>query len=172
METKKENFFTLSKDIEKIISQELKERKNHFLGFVVKILAIDCHPWNGVFELCFLVEGDPADKEYIGDWQFFQFTYNDSAGGWPAAQEIRKFIKDEWDLCFSKVENIGLDETNAERAKAKIVSDKIFKACAVALKSENVKLALSDYKTSSDFEFFIGNPDDPEGTNYCDIVSD
>ena len=156
--------YSFTNKLEEIIRRELLKRSDNFSDELISALAIDCHPWHGTIELCFLTPQDSVGKWHLADWKYFQFTDPEACGGWEEAQELCLLMQEEWEACFCD------GDSEHERAQAKLVAEKFFRCCAAALKSDGVQRALKCYKSTNDFEVWVGDPDDPSDRNYCDIV--
>ncbi|HEY9692851.1 MAG TPA: hypothetical protein V6D15_11630 [Oculatellaceae cyanobacterium] len=149
--------------LEEIIGRELRERADDFSGELISAPAIDCHPWHGSIDLCFLTPQDSMGKWHLADWKYFQFTDPNASGGWEETQGLGLLMREEWEACFRD------GDSECEGAQAELIADKFFTCCAAALKSAGVQQALTYYKLTNDFEVWVGSPDDPSDRNYCDI---
>jgi len=140
-----------------IISTELISKQDLFKNETIVGLALDCHPWHPVMELCLLTNNEQDQKAVkdwgkwsLADWKYFQFSRTEAGDDWIAAEHLVKQMAEYY--------------SSGNGEEAKIV---IFKACAEALNSEFVKEAMQLYSLDKEFEFFIADPDDPDANNYC-----
>lgn len=147
------------------IATELIDRSEQFASHTIRALAIDCHPWHQVLELCFCCELDQAatskyGKWCLADWKFFQFTRTPEGDEWPASRDICAAM---FDYCETNLPDDDEDEYGRR-------TELMFRICANALNSESVKTALRSYKLSEDFELGVRHPDNPQ-LNLCAVSS-
>ncbi len=141
-----------------IIAKELITCARRFASNKIRGLAIDCHPWHKVLELCLCTDLDDQfieenGKWWLADWRYFQFTRTVEGNKWPATQALCEAM---FDYCE---ENNSQDDF--ERRTGLVV-----RICAQALLSPTVKEAIKNYDLADDFEFFVSHPDELE-ENLC-----
>ena len=142
-----------SQELGALIALELTQRHGEFRDFAIRALAIDCHPWNGVLELCLLTDKDKNGITDMAEWKYFQFTDPQMGGGWVQARPLKKLMQRYW-------------EESVDSGLASETTEVIMRACAVALRSKPVEQALKLFRRSVDFELWLADPDDPT-QNYC-----
>ena len=114
------------------------------------MLAVDCHPWDGILELSLLtlkeVQEDKLlfDVEEMAAWTFFQFSK--SLSSWEPSIKLAKEMQSSYSNASDK----------------KTLAKEAFILCAKAMRSPSVEQALSDLKKSSDFKISVANPDTGE----------
>ncbi len=149
--------------LEHVLSTELKNQASKFAAHKIRGLAIDCHPWHQVVELCICTELDNEVVEKYGkwclaDWKYFQFTRTSEGDEWPATRDT---CQEMFDYCEN---NLPEDDPKEYGRR----TDLMFRICAQALAGGSVKNALQGYNLAEDFELFVRHPDKPDA-NYCEI---
>jgi hypothetical protein len=145
------------------IASELDSRREQFANNTISGLAIDCHPWHKVLELCFCSELDEVavakhGKWCLADWRFFQFTRTPAGDEWPASRDICEAM---FEYCENDLPDTDPDEYGRRTTL-------MFQVCADALNSEAVKSALKNYNLSGDFELYVRHPDTSK-LNLCAV---
>lgn len=143
-------------ELAKTIAQALDKNMARFAGASVRGLAIDCHPWHRVLELCLCTDADEV-KWDLADWKHFQFTRTPDGDKWPETVA----------LCQAMFDYCEADDDEDYQEKTTLM----IQVCAQALLSSAVKKALKDYKLADDFELFVSHPDDPD-ENLCETESE
>jgi hypothetical protein len=111
------------------------------------MLAVDCHPWNGLVGLAILTASEVAQNPALADpaemaaWRHYDFSQELTA--WQSAAVLASEMKDAY---------YAGDRPN--------VADAFMAACADALSSPQVAEALELLGRSNDFRLSVAHPDD------------
>jgi hypothetical protein len=150
-----------------LIATALKKYAPQLRGRSIRALAIDCHPWHRVLELCLCTELDDEKiaqwgKWCLAYWKYFQFTRTPKGNNWPESVPICDAM---YEYCEGgppgqEKDPPGLDEYETRTWL-------MIKVCAQALLSDVVSDVLKDFKLAKDFELFVSHPDDGWDRNLC-----
>lgn len=149
---------TFTNELTTALAYELKFWHHRLYSEQIRAFNLGCYPWHGYLELSFLTDneyfGNRADAKYIiGDWRWYDFTSGWNYK-WARAEELA-----EW---MTKYYNDSEDGIKA--------ADELFRACAKAVTSPQVKAELQKYNLTEDFEISVFNGDEARPQkNYCDL---
>ncbi|MFN3651502.1 MAG: hypothetical protein ACK47B_18155 [Armatimonadota bacterium] len=146
-----------ARELSRSIVKELQKRHEQLREYELSALVVDCHPWHGILDLAVLTDQDEAGKWEIGEWELYPLTDSEDAeDSWSETQVWRERMRTYWQA------RVAESPDAAEAA-----TDLILRACAAALSSDEVQAEISRLRLASDFELFVGNPDDAEDRNFC-----
>lgn len=91
------DFKMFTKELAELISGELTIKAPQFKNETIVGLALDCHPWHPVLELCLLTNSERDKKAVqewgrwsLADWKYFQFSRTETGNDWVAAEHLIK----------------------------------------------------------------------------------
>lgn len=152
------DFAAFERELSDLIAAELDHQAEQLRPHELRAVALDCHPWHSILDLAVLTDADDADKWEIGDWQLYPLTpEDDDAAPWTAAGSWARLAREYWESAVA-----GNSHERGEQA-----ADRLFQSCARALESAGVRSTLAKFRLAEDFQLYVGNPDDPDETNYC-----
>ena len=120
--------------------RELKEE-------TIRVLAVDCAPWNGVLSLAVLTEAETLEDPLLEDpaemaaWN--QYDFAASLDAWATTGRLAIEMKRDW-------------TDAAEHAHA---ARRYFRACAAALATDDVRACLREFSLSETFRTSVTDPD-------------
>ncbi|MBA4191400.1 MAG: hypothetical protein C0467_25755 [Planctomycetaceae bacterium] len=115
----------------------------------VEVIALDCHPWNGLLELSLLtaeeIARDPAlnDAREMAAWEHYNF--GSRVIEWRLSDELEAFMRSSY---------------NSAGEYRTAVADRFIGACAIACYSELVQQAVARYALTNHFRMSVSHPDD------------
>jgi hypothetical protein len=129
------------------VAATIREFAPRLGGIPVKMLAVDCHPWNGFVGLAVLTadeaikDGTLADPSEMAAWHY---GFSEGLASWRPAAPLGSLMRAAYEAA---------DDRRA-------VAEAFLRACAVAMTSPDVAAALESLVRVGDFRISVAHPDD------------
>lgn len=144
---------------------ELRERAPELADRTIRCVALDVHPWRGHIGLAVLTDRDPdyesvrEQREDMAGWELFELARRGQR--WQRVLDLEDWMKTACSGRGPRRDDAPTAAEHADPVKAAL------EASARALDDDRVTATLAELRISSDFERFVGHPDDSEQTNLC-----